>query len=352
MSAKRLTIKTEAHKSPVRHSSDTTHQPQPIPKQVVTDIATSNDSKDLPLDGSVTFIGTATTLLHYSPYTILTDPNFLHKGDHVHLGPGVTSTRVTDPSLELEELPDIDLVLLSHYHEDHFDKEVEDKLRRDLPIITTPHAKKCLTDDKAEDERFTEVYDVDTWQGILVDSKASNQGDGQGEIQQGIRVTAMPGKHVPPGLLEKANDLLGAVPPTNGWMVELGTRVDPADFETGYRIYITGDTLLVDDLVAIPQRYSDAGKPIDLMIAHLGGTTIPSPSIPLLMVTMDGKMGVDLIKLIKPKVTIPVHYDDYDVFASPLDDFKEEVKKAGLESQVVFLDRGDRYDFRLRRDKR
>ena len=43
-------------------------------------------------------------------------PNFLHAGDHVHLGPGVSSMRRTNPALGLHELPRIDLVLLSHYH--------------------------------------------------------------------------------------------------------------------------------------------------------------------------------------------------------------------------------------------
>ena len=43
-------------------------------------------------------------------------PNFLHKGDHVHLGPGVTGTRRTDPAVDLHDLPRIDLICLSHYH--------------------------------------------------------------------------------------------------------------------------------------------------------------------------------------------------------------------------------------------
>lgn len=46
----------------------------------------------------------------------MTDPNFLHKGDHVHLGPGVTAERKTNPAIDLEEVPRIDIVLLSHYH--------------------------------------------------------------------------------------------------------------------------------------------------------------------------------------------------------------------------------------------
>lgn len=30
---------------------------------------------------------------------------------------------------------------------------------------------------------------------------------------------------------------------------------------------------------------------------------------------MDGKQGVELMRLISPKLTIPIHFDDYDVFA-------------------------------------
>ena len=74
-----------------------------------------------------------------------------------------------------------------------------------------------------------------------------------------------------------------------------------------------------------------------MLLIHLGGTSIPGPHAPLLMVvslcnwaqgceykltpylslsyqTMDGKQGIQLVKLIGPKLTIPVHFDDYDVF--------------------------------------
>jgi L-ascorbate metabolism protein UlaG (beta-lactamase superfamily) len=130
-------------------------------------------------------------------------------------------------------------------------------------------------------------------------------------------------------------------------MVELGNSTSSSDFKVGYRIYISGDTLLVDELKQIPERY--AGQNIDLMLIHLGGTTIPSPSLsPMtVMVTMDAKQGLQLIQLINPDLTIPIHYDDYDVFASPLDDFKAEVEKAGLADRVVYLDRKDQFKFKV-----
>lgn len=74
-----------------------------------------------------------------------------------------------------------------------------------------------------------------------------------------------------------------------------------------HRIYISGDTLLVSELEEIPKRY--AGQSIDLMMVHLGGTTIPGPHMPLLMVTMDADQGVKLMQLINPDLTIPIHYE-------------------------------------------
>ena len=104
---------------------------------------------------------------------------------------------------------------------------------------------------------------------------------------------------------------------------------------------------MVDELKEIPKRY--AGQNIDLMLVHLGGTTIPSPALlPIaLMVTMDGKQGLELMKVIRPDVTIPIHYDDYEVFASPLEDFQRLVEAAGLKDKVVYLQRSDMFRFRV-----
>src|ERR1044071_7679341 len=84
--------------------------------------------------GSIFFIGTATVLLRYAGLTILTDPNFLHRGERVRLGYGLRSTRRTNPAIDIDQLPPLDLVLLSHMHEDHFDRVAEQYLDKTVPI--------------------------------------------------------------------------------------------------------------------------------------------------------------------------------------------------------------------------
>lgn len=134
-----------------------------------------------------------------------------------------------------------------------------------------------------------------------------------------------------------------------GWMLELGyyphASATNDAFECGYRIYVTGDTLLVDELGEMHARY--AGKKIDLMIMHLGGTILPE-SHPPSLVSMDASQGLELLQLIRPDLTIPVHYDDYDIFKSPLKEFKDAVKTAGLEAKVLYLERREEYRFKVR----
>ena len=159
----------------------------------------------------------------------------------MHLGPGVTSTRLHDPIVDLDALPPVDCILLSHYHEDHFDAVVEGRLRREVLILTSEHAEGCLSGKGEGDggKGFTNVVGLGFWEGVVMPVKTGEEGG----KRPAVKVTGMPGKHVPPGSLAVANELLGAVPPTNGWMVELGYLKDGEGdrMETGYRVYISGD---------------------------------------------------------------------------------------------------------------
>lgn len=259
--------------------------------------------------GSVYFIGNATTLIRFGGLTILTDPAFLHKGQHVHLGHGIWARREVEPACQIGDLPPIDLIVLSHYHGDHFDDIAAAELDRQLPIVSTADAI-----GKLGALGFQRGYPLNTWESLDVH---------KGEAT--LTITAMPAKHATDEAIDKL------LMPVNGHLL---------DFRRGgqqlYRLYITGDTMLIDDLHDIPRRYPD----IDLGLIHVGGTTFL-----LTVVTMTGEQGVRAVEITKPHTAIPIHYNDFSVFASGLDDFKEAAAASTTETRFVYLAHGETYTF-------
>ena len=175
---------------------------------------------------------------------------------------------------------------------------MQERLRKDLPIITTTEAV-----DPLEALGFEAVKGLQTWETARVGFMADEPS------QLSLRVASTPGKHVAGVILESLNAFASAVPPTMGTMLDFVWK-DREDEQPAFRVYISGDTLFVKDLESIPVRFPN----IDLLMIHLGGTTIPGPHLPLLMVTMDAKQGIKLVQLIKPKVTLPIHYDGGYIF--------------------------------------
>ena len=261
------------------------------------------------MSGSLTFLGTATVLVQYGGFTVLTDPNFLHRGDLAYLGKGLVSRRRTEPAMGVDDLPPLDAVVLSHLHGDHFDRVARAGLPKDVPVVTTPASARRL-----RDWGFATVP-LETWQSHELRSAA-------GDV---LRLTAAPGTH--------ARGLLKALlPPVMGsvWEFEPATGAPLS-------VYVTGDSLVVDDLREVPRRHPR----LDLGVWHLGGTRIPGVLGLGAKVTMDGRDGADLLELVRPRTLVPVHHDDYGVFRSPLQDFLDEVERRGL-TGVRPVRRGER----------
>jgi len=262
------------------------------------------------MDASLTFVGTATTVLRLGGFTLLTDPNFVRRGQRVHLGYGLTSKRRTDPALGVADLPELDAVLLSHLHGDHFDRIAKRDLPREPPVLTTTHAARRL------DRWGFHPVGLDTWQ--------------HHELRRGaevLRVTSVPGRHGPVGVHR-------LLPPVMGSVLDLerdGRRV--------LRAYVTGDTLNVAELRGIRDRFPD----IDVMVAHLGGTRVLG-----VLVTMDGRQGADLVELVDPGAVVPVHFDDYGVFRSPLSAFVAEMRGRGLSGRLRLVSHGDTVELAAR----
>ncbi len=243
------------------------------------------------MESSLTFVGTATTVLRLGGFTLLTDPNFIRRGQRVHLGYGLTSKRRTDPAMGIAELPALDAVLLSHLHGDHFDRVARSDLPREPPVLSTPHACRRLG------RWGFDTVALRTWH-----THELRRGD---EV---LRVTSVPGRHGPAGVHR-------LLPPVMGSVLDLERGGQRA-----LRVYVTGDTLNVPELRTVRDRFPD----VDVMVAHLGGTRVLG-----VLVTMNDKQGSDLVDLVDPAAVVPVHYDDYGVFRSPLGDFVAEMHRRG-----------------------
>lgn len=242
------------------------------------------------------FVGTATTVVTLGSFTVLTDPNFLHRGQRAYLGWGLSTRRLTDPAIEPNELPSLDAVLLSHLHGDHFDRVSRARLDRQVPVLSTPHAARRL------DRWGFESQALQTWQQHTLSKRV----DG---LDEELRVTAVPAIH--------ARGLLGTMlPPVMGSVVE-----HLLDGEVRRRVYFSGDTLTGAHVDEVAQRFPD----LDAAVVHLGGTRVLMRTV-----TMDGAQGVDFVRRCRPSLVVPVHYDDYTVFRSPLSEFVERARRAGL----------------------
>jgi len=260
-------------------------------------------------DVTITFGGNATMLLRIGPFTVLTDPNFVRRGQRVYLGKGLWTKRLTDPALEPAQLPDLDAIVLSHLHGDHWDRIATARLDRTTPVVTTPQAAQALSR-----KGFAETSDLRPWQTHILRRGADT-----------LRVTSVPGVHGP-------GPLARLLPPVMGSVLEL-----LHDGEVTWRGYVTGDTLRRPWLAEVLERCG----PLDALVPHLGGTRALG-----ITVTMDAGQGADLVEMLRPPVTVPVHYDDYDRFRSSLGDFVTEVQRRGLPGELRTAVRGETISLR------
>jgi L-ascorbate metabolism protein UlaG (beta-lactamase superfamily) len=256
---------------------------------------------------SVQFIGTATVLIRCASFTILTDPNFIRKGERIHIGYLMHSTRLLDPAMDISDLPHVDVVFVSHIHADHIDPLAQHLLDKRVPLVTTRQAAGIL-----RGKGFRNTYALRPWQSIEF-------------FKEGIvlRVTATPAVHVRAPFPAFFPSVIGAV---------FGFKL--AD-ERRIRIYQTGDTLLNGAVTEAAKRIPE----LDAAVLHLGGARIGP-----LRVSMNAAEGVALMRRLNARKVIPVHYGDYPEMREPVDEFLRASAAAGLAGRVKHLARGEAYE--------
>ena len=127
----------------------------------------------------VCWIGHATMLVRVAGLTVLTDPVF---SSRVGLGWGLGTlgpARFVRPACDVDALPAVDVVLLSHAHFDHLDRPSLARLSRASTVVCAKG-----TRDLVDDFGFRRVVELDANQATTIEANGRS-----------LRVTAVPVRH-------------------------------------------------------------------------------------------------------------------------------------------------------------
>ncbi len=255
----------------------------------------------------ITHISTACILIEINGFKILTDPALDAAGKYYHHGFGAISKKLVDPTFDIEDLLDIDLILLSHHHhKDNLDHKGREILGAAKMIISTKSAAKAIKG----------IEGLGDWESIPVQTaKISN-----------LRITAVPAQHRPwwlPGFFE--GEVTGFV-------------ISYEEQDRGV-IYISGDTVLFDGLQEITERFD-----VDIAIFHLGKVQFRYLTF-LGKYTMDASDLIKAVQFFRPNTVIPIHYQEWSHFKERDHQVRQIISShPDVEKKTVYLQSGVRID--------
>ncbi len=132
------------------------------PKSVHNTAVPKLHEKLAPNDVAITFVNHATFLIQLAGLNILTDPVWSRRVSPFRwLGPA----RVRKPGIAFDDLPNIDLILLTHNHYDHMDLDTLTRLSpRFAPTVLVSRGNKKLLLSVG----FEDLHELDWWDDIQI----------------------------------------------------------------------------------------------------------------------------------------------------------------------------------------
>jgi L-ascorbate metabolism protein UlaG (beta-lactamase superfamily) len=248
----------------------------------------------------VTFIGHSSFLLQIDGRKVLIDPVFSKRL--------IVLRRQRRPGVLVEELPPIDLVLLTHAHMDHLDlaslRRVIRATRRltgRAPEVVVPRG----VEDLVERLGFSQVHRLEWWQSLTV---------------QGLTVTMTPCRHWGARMFRDMHRGYG------GYVVEGG----------GQSVYHSGDTAYFDGFREIGRRLKPevALLPIG---AYFPDTYRSVHTSPEEAVRGFVELGAEQM--------VPMHYGTFRLGREPMDEplqrLNAEAARLNIKERVKVLEEGE-----------
>ncbi|MET0793003.1 MAG: MBL fold metallo-hydrolase [Polyangiaceae bacterium] len=246
------------------------------------------------------WVGHATVLLQLDDRYVLTDPLFTHTLAQA-------SPRLVEPGLDVERVPPLAAVVVSHMHFDHLSFGSLDQLEQRTPIVLVPPGV------RSNMPRYSfAIRELEPW--------ASYEEDG-------LRITAVPVQHVGGrygiDAAFETRAFTGYVFEYRGISVYFGgdTAYDPADFRATHARFPKLDLALLPICPNAPRDFMEH--------THEG----PSQAL-------------DAFALLGAKQMIPVHFDTYinsdDAFGACPQQLRTQAQARGLsDTQVSILAIGE-----------
>lgn len=256
-----------------------------------------------PGEMGVMFLGHSSFLLQMEGANVLIDPVFATRL--------IVLRRQKRPGIKLQDLPPIDIVLLTHAHMDHLNRPTLRQVARATrritgrgPIAIVPAG----VEDLVRDLGFREVRSMKWW----------------GETQAvGLDITFTPAKHWGARLFADTHRHFG------GYVI-----ADAA----GHRIYHSGDTAYFDGFKEIGDRLHPqvALLPIGAYFPDTYRSVHTSP-----------EEGLQAFVDVGAELMIPMHFGTFRLGREPMEEpplrLMEDARRRGIEEQVRILAEGETF---------
>ena len=264
-----------------------------VPKEHVVDkkIVLSDLKRHLNED-YIALIGHATYLIKLGNTTIITDPIFSKNAGPLIFGPN----RFTEPALKLDEIPKIDLFLLTHNHYDHQDMSTIRKFPfKDAKVLLPLKLGKYFTP-----YRYKDVNEMDWYEEIKVN------GD--------LKVTFLPAVHWSKRSLTDTNKTLWG-----NFLIEY----------KGKKILFACDTGYGDIYKKLGKKYG----PIDITMINIGAYNF-KPMFDKSIYHTTPEEALNVAQDLNSKKVIGMHWGTFVLSLEPI-----------MEPPVRFKDNAEKYGF-------
>ena len=245
----------------------------------------------------ITVINHASVLIQVDNLNIITDPHYSLRASPVQFaGP----KRVVKPGISFDDLPSIDIVLISHNHYDHLDIDTLKRLNdRDAPKFVAG----LKTQSLLQDNGINSSVDLDWWQSITANN---------------TKITFVPAQHWSArGIFDKREMLWG------GFYIE-----------NNFKIYFAGDTGYGEFFKTIKHKL---GAP-DLALIPIGAY---EPRWFMKDAHLNPKDALQAFKDLASKKMIGIHFGTFKLtdegYNDPIDTLHEEIQKLNMDPLKIMV---------------